>query len=95
VIVVTLCLLYAVSVGQSKVLQREVRDLETKNIQLREKLKKEQIKWGHLKAPANLERSLYRHGVVMRYPTERQIVWMSVVPDLWGTSELPVYGGSQ
>jgi len=93
VIVAGLCVLYAVSVGQYKVVQREVKELEVKNLRLREELKREQIKWGNLKTPAHLESALYRHGVFMRYPTERQIVRMSLTPDYQrGTSELPVHG---
>jgi len=96
VMVVGVFVLYSVSGAQYKVLQREVKSLEVTNLRLQEELKKERVKWGNLKTPAHLENALFRHGVAMRYPTERQIVRMSLVPgapEQRGMSELPVYGG--
>ena len=95
VLVVGLAVLYSVSGAQYKVLQREVKELEVTHLRLQEELKKERVKWGNLKTPERLEIALYRHGTVMRYPTEHQIVRMMPVPGVSGqqwTSELPVYG---
>jgi len=55
-------------------LGREIKRLETVRRSARVRMINEQDRWSNLRAPANFERALKRHHLVMMLPDERQIV---------------------
>jgi hypothetical protein len=57
-------------------LGREIKKLEAQRGQLREKVIKEQYEWARLQSPANVEKALKEHGLVMTWPSRDQIVRM-------------------
>lgn len=55
-------------------LGQDIKHLETVQRETRLRLINEQDRWSNLLAPANFERTLKRHRLVMQLPDERQIV---------------------
>lgn len=54
----------------------EIKTLETVQRDTRRRMINEQDRWSNLLAPANFDRALKRHHLVMRLPDEQQIVRM-------------------
>jgi hypothetical protein len=74
VIVVGVSLVYLCMQSRTEALGREIKALEAKRDQLRAKAVKEQCEWARLQSPANIERALKEHGLVMTWPARDQIV---------------------
>lgn len=55
-------------------LGNEIKQLEQQRRMLRQRAVNEQDRWSNMLAPANLERALKQHHLVMTLPGERQIV---------------------
>ena len=72
--------LYSVNRGQCKFVQREIKSLEVAAAKLENELLRERATWGERKEPANLMRALDKFDIAMGYPTERQVVMMTVLP---------------
>ncbi|MCL1856095.1 MAG: hypothetical protein FWF84_00395 [Kiritimatiellaeota bacterium] len=72
--------LYSANRGQCKFVQREIKSLEVAAAKLENELLRERAKWGERKEPANLMRALDKFEIAMGYPTERQVVMMTVLP---------------
>lgn len=70
------CLVYVCVQSRTSALGREIKKLEAQRDQLREKVIKEQCEWARLQSPANVEKALKEHGLVMTWPSRDQIVRM-------------------
>ena len=55
---------------------RQLKRLEGRRAELRKVLLTEEYQWTRTKAPANIDRSLARYGMVMTWPRPDQIVRM-------------------
>lgn len=60
--------------AQCNTLGDEIKRLESERRTVRQQAITEQDRWSNILAPANFERALKRHGLVMTLPDERQIV---------------------
>lgn len=70
--------------SNAEALGRDIKALESRRDQLKERLQQVQLAWARMQSPANLEKSLKEHGLVMTWPNPGQIV--RVKPD--GTAEI-------
>ncbi len=71
---------YAVLKHHCGALQRDILRLETEQRRLVDELKKERTRWSEMKRPANLVKTLYRHGIAMEHPSAQQLVYMEPMP---------------
>ncbi len=69
-------LIYVCVQSRTSALGHEIKKLEAQRDQLREKVIKEQCEWARLQSPANVEKALKEHGLVMTWPSRDQIVRM-------------------
>lgn len=65
---------YVCMQSRTEALGREIKQLEVKRDQLRDKVVKEQCEWARMQAPASVEKALKEHGLVMTWPSRDQIV---------------------
>ncbi len=73
-LVVTLAVFYLWLQLRCDAIGRQMKDLEVRQAQLNKALLNEEIRWTRMKAPANLECALLRHGIRMAWPRPDQIV---------------------
>ncbi len=52
----------------------EIKALETRRDQLRDRIVKQQFAWARLQSPASIEQALREQGLVMTWPNRDQIV---------------------
>jgi len=74
VVVAGLSLLYICLNAKTEALGREIKMLEVKRDVLRDTLIKAQYEWAQAQSPANLDKVLKDHGLVMTWPSLDQIV---------------------
>lgn len=74
VLCATLALLYLWMDHTASALGQQIRDLETTQARLRNEWVRERNKWSSMRTPANLERALLRHGLVMGMARPEQVV---------------------
>jgi hypothetical protein len=56
---------------------REIKTLESQQVQLAKKLLNEEYKWTRMKSPGSIENTLRRTGVKMTWPRRDQVVWLA------------------
>ena len=71
--------IYIVLGHQCRMLSRDIGALEVEQRRLNEELNRERSRWSDTKSPANLERALGTHRLVMQNPTERQLIYITPV----------------
>jgi hypothetical protein len=76
VVMAGISLVYVCMQSRTEALGREIKQLEAQRDQLREKVVKEQCEWARMQSPANVEKALKEHGLVMTWPGRDQIVRM-------------------
>jgi hypothetical protein len=69
-----ICLVYVCIQSRTEALGREIKKLEAQRDHLREKVVKEQCEWARMQSPANVEKALKEHGLVMTWPGRDQVV---------------------
>ena len=74
VLCATLAMLYLWMDHTCSALGQQIRDLETTQTRLRNEWVRERNKWSSMRTPANLERALLRHGLVMGMARPEQVV---------------------
>jgi hypothetical protein len=67
-------LTYVYLQSRAETLGGEIKMLEVKRDQLRERIVKQQSAWARMQSPANLEQALREHALVMTWPNRDQIV---------------------
>ena len=60
--------------SRCQTLGKELKALDMESQELNKKLKSEEYRWSLMKSPANLEKTLKRHHIVMSWPRSDQIV---------------------
>lgn len=73
-VIAALALTYVYLQSRADTLGREIKTLEAKRDQLRDKIVKEQSVWARMQSPASLEQALREHALVMTWPNRDQIV---------------------
>jgi hypothetical protein len=58
-------------------LGREIKTLETQQVELTKKFLNEEYKWMRLKSPKSIEESLARCGISMTWPRRDQVMWLA------------------
>ncbi len=58
-------------------LGREIKTLETQQVELTKKFLNEEYKWMRLKSPKSIEDSLARCGITMTWPRRDQVMWLA------------------
>ena len=58
-------------------LGREIKTLETQQVELTKKFLNEEYKWMRLKSPKSIEDSLARCGIAMTWPRRDQVMWLA------------------
>jgi hypothetical protein len=76
--VAAFALAYVCLQSRADTLGRDIKALEVKRDQLRERVVKEQSIWARMQSPANLEQALREHALVMTWPNRDQIVRVRV-----------------
>jgi hypothetical protein len=71
---VSVILVYICVQNRMDEMGREIKKLEADHDRLRAKFIKEQCEWARMQSPANIERALREHGLVMTWPSRDQIV---------------------
>jgi len=74
VLAVTLALAYVWLECRCETVGRELKKLESQITELDKLLRNEEYRWTTMKAPANIEQALARHGIVMTWPRRDQVV---------------------
>ena len=69
-----LSLVYVCLQSRMESLGREIKTLEARRDQLRDKVVREQCNWARLQSPSSIEQALKSHGLVMTWPGRDQIV---------------------
>ncbi len=67
-------LVYVCLQSRAETLGREIKAMEAKRDQLRERIVKEQSVWARMQSPGRLEQALREHALVMTWPNRSQIV---------------------
>jgi hypothetical protein len=55
-------------------LGREIKALEVRRDQLRDRMLQAQLAWAKMQSPSNLDRALKEHGLVMTWPGRDQVI---------------------
>ena len=88
-----LSLLYLWLNVKTDTLGLDIKALEVKGEALRARLIKEQCEWAQMQSPANMEKALRNHGLVMTWPNMDQVVMVradgSVIEGLAGKGRSP------
>jgi hypothetical protein len=69
-----LSLVYVCLQSRMGSLGRDIKVLEARRDQLREKVVREQCNWARLQSPSSIEQALKAHGLAMTWPGRDQIV---------------------
>lgn len=72
--VVAFALAYVYLQVRAEALGRDIKALEVRRDQLRERILKQQNAWARMQSPASLEQALREQGLVMTWPGRDQIV---------------------
>ncbi len=92
VLAVTLALVYVWMDHACSALGQQIRDLEQTHAALRNDLVRESNRWTTMKTPANLERALLRHGIIMNLPRPEQVVRVRSAPSASERESVPMPG---
>ena len=65
---------YVTLQARAETLGKEIRTLELRRDQLRDRIVKEQCAWARMQSPASIEQALRDQGLVMTWPNRDQIV---------------------
>jgi len=71
---VVMLLLYVWLDSRGQALGARIKDLERQRADIRKQVDYEAWKWNALKSPANIERALERHRIVMVWPSEGRVI---------------------
>lgn len=74
-----ICLCYLWLRGRCEALGEELKALEVRKASLRSLYLAEESRWSDLSSPAEVEGALRRHGLVMTWPDQSQIVRLEPV----------------
>ena len=77
ILIAVLALAYLWLESQCESLGRQMKYMEAQKRELDKKIGYEEARWANMKAPAEIEKALRMHNLVMTWPANGQIVRMS------------------